>query len=240
MLRIELIIKKLTLLNTMKSLSIKLFTLLLLASLSVSGCDSISKTAKGTAIGATAGALAGAIIGKAAGNTTTGAIAGAAVGGVTGAAIGNYMDRQSRELEEDLEGAKVERVGEGIKITFDSGILFALNSSELSEASKKEISKLAEILQKYEDTNVMFAGYTDSSGSDDYNLKLSEERATSVAEYAAFTGVDATRMTITGYGETEPVSSNETAEGRAENRRVEIAIWANDKLKKAAEKGEIE
>ncbi|GAB5408394.1 MAG: OmpA family protein [Balneolaceae bacterium] len=224
----------------MKSLSIKLFTLIIVSALTISACDTISKTAKGTAIGAGAGALAGALIGKAAGNTTTGAIVGAAVGGASGAAIGNYMDRQSRELEEDLEGAKVERVGEGIKITFDSGILFALNSSELSAASKEEIAKLAEILQKYEDTNVMFAGYTDSSGSDEYNLKLSEERAKSVAEFAAFTGVDATRMTITGYGEEDPVSTNETAEGRAENRRVEIAIWANEKLKKAAEKGEIE
>lgn len=224
----------------MKSFSIKLFTLILISALTITACDSISKTAKGTAIGAGAGALAGAIIGKVAGNTTTGAIVGAAVGGASGAAIGNYMDRQSRELEEDLEGAKVERVGEGIKITFDSGILFALNSSSLSDASKEEIAKLAEILQKYEDTNVMFAGYTDSSGSDEYNLKLSEERAKSVAEFAAFTGVDATRMTITGYGEENPVSSNETAEGRAENRRVEVAIWANEKLKKAAEKGEIE
>ncbi|MEQ9308701.1 MAG: OmpA family protein [Balneolaceae bacterium] len=224
----------------MKSISIKLFTVILISTLAISGCDTISKTAKGTVIGASAGALAGAIIGKAAGNTTTGAIVGAAVGGASGAAIGNYMDRQSRELEEDLEGAKVERVGEGIKITFDSGILFAFNSSELNDVSKEEIAKLSEILQKYEDTNVMFAGYTDSSGSDEYNLKLSEERAKSVAEFAAFTGVDATRMTITGYGEEDPVSTNETAEGRAENRRVEVAIWANEKLKEAAEKGEIE
>ncbi|MBO6524871.1 MAG: OmpA family protein [Balneolaceae bacterium] len=224
----------------MKSISIKLFTLILAAGLTISACDSISKTAKGTAIGASAGALAGAIIGKAAGNTTTGAIAGAAVGGATGAAIGNYMDRQSREIEEDLEGAKVERVGEGIKVTFDSGILFEINSYELSEASKEEIAKLSEILKKYEDTNIMFAGHTDNTGREEYNLELSEERAKSVAEYAAFTGVEPTRMTITGYGEENPVADNSTVEGRAENRRVEVAIWANDKLKEAAEKGEIE
>ena len=224
----------------MKSISIKLFTLILAVGLTVSACDSISKTAKGTAIGATAGALAGAIIGKAAGNTTTGAIAGAAVGGATGAAIGNYMDRQSREMEEDLEGAKVERVGEGIKVTFDSGILFEINSYELSEASKEEIAKLSEILKKYEDTNIMFAGHTDNTGREEYNLELSEERAKAVAEYAAFTGVDPTRMTITGYGEENPIADNSTVEGRAENRRVEVAIWANDKLKEAAEKGEIE
>ena len=224
----------------MKSISLKLFTLIIATALTLSACDSISKTAKGTAIGATAGALAGAIIGKAAGNTTTGAIAGAAVGGATGAAIGNYMDRQSREMEEDLEGAKVERVGEGIKVTFDSGILFEVNSYQLSEQSKEEIAKLSEILQKYEDTNIMFAGHTDNTGSEEYNLKLSEERAKSVAEYAAFTGVDATRMTITGYGESDPIADNSTVGGRAENRRVEVAIWANDKLKEAAEKGEVQ
>lgn len=211
----------------------------LMAVLTVTGCENISKTAKGTAIGAGAGALAGAVIGKMAGNTTTGAIVGAGVGGVTGAAIGNYMDRQSRELEEDLEGTKVERIGEGIKITFDSGILFDINSYQLKAASKEEIAKLAKILQKYEDTNVMFAGYTDNTGRVEYNQELSEKRAKSVAEYAAFVGVDPTRMTITGYGINDPIADNSTVEGRSQNRRVEIAIWANDKLKKAAEKGEI-
>lgn len=224
----------------MKTLSTKLLLLIVALALPIAGCDTISKTAKGTVIGASAGALAGAIIGKAAGNTTTGAIAGAAVGGATGAAIGNYMDRQSREMEEDLENAKVERVGEGIKITFDSGILFELNSSELSAASKQEIAKLSEILKKYEDTNILFAGHTDSSGSEEYNLELSQERAKSVAAYTASLGVDAERMTITGYGESTPIASNETVEGRQQNRRVEVAIWANDKLKEAAEKGEIE
>jgi outer membrane protein OmpA-like peptidoglycan-associated protein len=204
------------------------------------GCDSISKTAKGTAIGAAAGALAGAVIGKAAGNTTNGAIIGAAVGGASGAAIGNYMDRQSRELEEDLEGAKVERIGEGIKITFDSGILFDINSYQLKDASKESISELSKILQKYEDTNIMFSGYTDNTGSEEYNQKLSEDRAKAVAEYAAFVGVDAERMTIIGYGESDPVADNSTAAGRTQNRRVEVGIWANDKLKEAAEKGEIE
>lgn len=217
---------------------ISLFTLLII--LPFYGCQNWSKTAKGTVIGASAGALAGAVIGKIAGNTTTGAIAGAAVGGATGAVIGNYMDRQSRELEQDLEGAKVERVGEGIKITFDSGILFDINSSNLKPASQENIAKLAEILNKYEDTEILFAGHTDSSGADDYNQALSERRAKAVAEYAAFTGVAANRMTIIGFGEEQPVTSNETVQGRTENRRVEIAIWANEKLKKAAERGEIE
>lgn len=223
----------------MKTLSrLSIFALIL--TLPFIGCDSISKTAKGTAIGAAAGALAGAVIGKAAGNTTNGAIIGAAVGGASGAAIGNYMDRQSRELEEDLEGAKVERIGEGIKITFDSGILFDVNSYQLKGASKENIAELSEILQKYEDTNIMFSGYTDNTGSEEYNQKLSEDRAKAVAEYAAFTGVDAERMTIIGYGESDPVADNSTAAGRQQNRRVEIGIWANEKLKEAAEKGEIE
>lgn len=208
--------------------------------LPLTACENISKTAKGGAIGAAGGALAGALIGKAAGNTTTGAIAGAAVGGTTGALIGNYMDRQARELEKDLEGAKVERVGEGIKITFESGILFDVNSSSLKEVSKEQIANLAETLQKYQDTNIMFAGHTDDSGRAEYNQELSEKRATAVAEYAAFLGVGAERMTITGYGEEDPIADNTTTEGRAQNRRVEVAILANDKLKKAAEKGEIE
>lgn len=223
----------------MKTLSrLSIFALIL--TLPFIGCDSISKTAKGTAIGAAAGALAGAVIGKAAGNTTNGAIIGAAVGGASGAAIGNYMDRQSRELEEDLEGAKVERIGEGIKITFDSGILFDVNSYQLKDASRENIAELSEILQKYEDTNIMFSGYTDNTGSEEYNQKLSEDRAKAVAEYAAFTGVDAERMTIIGYGESDPVADNSTAAGRQQNRRVEIGIWANEKLKEAAEKGEID
>lgn len=224
----------------MKSKLFRITLLSILLILPFSACQNWSKTAKGTVIGASAGALAGAIIGKIAGNTTTGAIAGAAVGGSAGAIIGNYMDRQSRELEEDLEGAKVERVGEGIKITFDSGILFDINSSTLKPASQDNIAKLSEILKKYEDTEILFAGHTDSSGSNEYNQALSERRAKSVAEYAAFTGVDATRMTIIGFGEEQPISSNDTVQGRTENRRVEVAVWANEKLKKAAEKGEIQ
>lgn len=212
----------------------------LIATLPFIGCESWSKTAKGTTIGAAAGALAGALIGKAAGNSTNGAIIGAAVGGASGAAIGNYMDRQSRELEEDLEGATVERVGEGIKITFDSAILFDVNSYQLKDASKESITQLSEILKKYEDTNIMFSGYTDNTGREEYNQKLSEDRAKAVAEYAAFVGVDAKRMTIVGYGESDPIADNGTTAGRAQNRRVEVGIWANEKLKKAAENGEIE
>ncbi|MCH2451048.1 MAG: OmpA family protein [Gracilimonas sp.] len=223
----------------MKSNIFKIASIFIILLLPFTACQNWSKTAKGTTIGASAGALAGAIIGKAAGNTTTGAIVGAAVGGATGAAIGNYMDRQARELEEDLENATVERVGEGIKITFDSGILFDTESYSLKDASKEDIAKLAKVLNKYEDTNIMFGGHTDSRGTEEYNQELSEKRAKSVAEYAAFTGVDAERMTIVGYGENDPVETNNTEAGRRQNRRVEIAIWANDELKEAAEEGRI-
>ena len=210
-----------------------------LVALSFNSCKNWSKTAKGGTIGAGAGALAGAVIGKAAGSTVKGAIIGAAVGGAAGAAIGNYMDRQAREMRKDLENAKVERVGEGIKITFDSGILFDVDSYTLKEQSKENIAKLAETLNKYDDTNVLFAGHTDNTGSDEYNQQLSEQRAKSVAEYASFVDVDPKRMTIIGYGEQQPEATNSTAEGRQQNRRVEIAIYANEELKEAAKNGEL-
>jgi len=203
------------------------------------GCKSWSKTAKGGAIGAGAGGLAGAVIGKVAGNTVTGAIVGAAVGGAAGAAIGNYMDRQAREMRKDLKNAKIERVGEGIKITFDSGILFAVDSYHLNDQSKENLSDLAKILQKYDNTNILYAGYTDNTGSEEYNQQLSEKRAKSVAQYTSFLGVDSHRMTIMGYGEDNPVATNSTAAGRQQNRRVEIAIYANDKLKRAAKRGDL-
>ncbi|MTI89372.1 MAG: OmpA family protein [Balneolaceae bacterium] len=223
----------------MKSRGIKLFAILLTLTLPFTACKNWSKTAKGTTIGASAGALAGAIIGKAAGNTTTGAIIGAAVGGAAGATIGNYMDRQARELEDELENATVERVGEGIKITFDSGVLFDTESYNLKDPAKENIADLADVLKKYDETNIMFGGHTDSRGTENYNQTLSEQRARSVAEFTAFTGVDAERMTIVGYGETQPIVTNKTAEGRQQNRRVEIAIWANEELKEAAEEGKI-
>ena len=223
----------------MKSLRFKSIAIIVLLLLPFTSCKNWSKTAKGTTIGASAGALAGAVIGKAAGNTTTGAIIGAAVGGASGAAIGNYMDKQAEELEEELQNAEVERVGEGIKITFDSGILFDTDSYTLKDPSKRDLEDLARVLKDYEDTNIMFGGHTDSRGSDSYNQDLSEQRARSVAEFMAFIDVDPERMTIVGYGEEKPVATNETAEGRQKNRRVEVAIWANDELKEAAENGEI-
>lgn len=205
-----------------------------------SGCSSWNKTAKGGAIGAGVGGAIGGVIGHKSGNTAMGVIIGAAVGGAAGAAIGRYMDKQAEELQRDLKGAKVERVGEGIHIVFDSGILFDSGSDALKADAKKNIDELSRVLNKYDDTNIIVEGHTDDRGSDEYNKQLSEKRARSVANYAAGNGVDNRRFVVQGFGESNPVAVNSTEDGRKQNRRVEIAIVANDKLKKAAEKGEIQ
>ena len=199
------------------------------------GCAEWNRTAKGAVIGAGAGGAAGALIGHATGNTVAGVLIGAAVGGAAGALIGNYMDKQAAEIERDIEGARVERVGEGIKITFNSGILFDVNSAGLKDSSRAELAKLANILNKYDDTNVLLAGHTDSTGSDEYNMGLSRQRAQSVANYLSNQNVNRERFTVSGYGKSDPIASNNTADGRAQNRRVEVAIWANEKLKKVAQ-----
>ena len=208
------------------------------AAILLAGCSS-SKTVKGGAIGAAAGGVIGAVIGNQAGNTAVGAIIGAAVGGTAGALIGSYMDRQAEEMQKDLEGAKVERVGEGIKITFDSGILFAVNSSSITDQAKGNIEKLSTILNKYPDTNILVEGHTDSTGTAEYNQTLSVQRAATVSNFAVSKGVVATRFSAVGYGENQPIAPNSTADGRRLNRRVEIAIFANDDLKDAATNGKL-
>lgn len=212
------------------------FVFVLVGSLVFVGC-SASNAVKGGAIGAVGGGVLGGVIGKVAGNTTLGAIIGAAVGGTAGALIGHNMDKQAEEIQNDIAGAKVERVGEGIKITFDSGILFQTSSSKLEMSARANIEKLSKILNKYPDTNIMVVGFTDATGKEDFNMKLSEQRAKSVVDYTTSLGVNASRFTFKGLGPQEPVASNETPEGRQANRRVEIAVFANEKLKEAAEKG---
>jgi len=204
--------------------------------LSALSCSSMSKGEKGALIGAAAGAVAGAVVGDQAGNTAAGAIMGAAIGGAAGAIIGNYMDRQAAEMERDLEGAKIERIGEGIKITFQSGILFDINKSNLQTEAQNNLANLAEILNKYEDTEILIEGHTDSTGPEEHNMDLSIRRANSVGNYLAEQEVNPVRFKLLGYGEKQPVASNDTVEGRQQNRRVEIAIFANDKLKNAAKK----
>jgi len=209
--------------------------LLIAAMVLTDGC-SASRAIKGTAIGAGAGGVIGAIIGKQTGNTATGAIVGAAVGGTAGGLIGRHMDKQAEELKA-VEGAKVERVGEGIQVTMESGILFQTNQAALQAQAQQNIQKMAAVFNKYPDTNLLIAGHTDSDGTEQYNQTLSENRAKSVSNYLVSLGVSSSRMSIVGFGETQPVQPNETAEGKQANRRVEIAIMANEKMVKAAEDG---
>jgi outer membrane protein OmpA-like peptidoglycan-associated protein len=152
------------------------------------GCASMSKTQKGAAIGAASGAALGALMGKQSHHTALGAILGAAVGGAAGGYIGHYMDKQAEEMQKDIQGAKIERVGEGIKITFDSGILFDIDKAALRPVAKENLTKMAEILNKYPDTNILIEGHTDSTGTYEHNLGLSKERAQSVSNYLAGLG----------------------------------------------------
>ncbi len=192
------------------------------------GCASWGdKQKKGTGIGAAGGGVVGAIIGHKTGSTARGAIIGAVVGGAAGAIIGNHMDAQAEKLSQELEAAQVSRVGEGIAVTFDSGILFPFDSAELTSEARANLRKLADSLQAETRTDVMIVGHTDSDGSDAYNQQLSERRGRSAEDYLASLGVASSRLVSRGRGEAEPVASNGTEEGRRQNRRVEVAIYAN-------------
>ena len=219
----------------MKTLQRSVFTIVL-ASMIIAGCKSMNKTQKGAAIGTAGGAAAGAVIGRAAGNTALGAIIGAAVGGVTGAVIGRKMDKQAEEIEKNVPGAKVERVGEGIVVDFSEKILFAYDKSDLNSSAEGNLNKLVTILKEYPDTNIEVQGHTDSNGSDDYNMKLSERRAAAVSAYLRGRGVAGSRLTTKGYGESAPVADNGSDEGRAQNRRVTFLITANEKMVEDAKK----
>jgi outer membrane protein OmpA-like peptidoglycan-associated protein len=196
-----------------------------------------SNAAKGAVIGAGAGAATGAILAK--NNKAVAIIFGAAIGGLAGGLIGDYMDKQAAKIQEDLKGAKVERVGEGILITFDSGILFDIDSYMLRPETQTNAKKLASTLNKYNDTDVHVLGHTDNTGTDKYNLALSKKRANAIKSYMVDQNVAGSRMDIQGLGESDPLATNETADGRQLNRRVEIVIVANEKLKKAAKKGDL-
>jgi len=200
------------------------------------GCKSMNKTQKGAVIGTAGGGAVGAVIGKAAGNTALGAIIGATVGGVTGAVIGHKMDKQAKEIENKVPGAKVERVGEGINVEFNEKILFGFDRSDLNASASGNLDKLAAILKEYPDTDIEVQGHTDSKGTDDYNMKLSERRASSVANYLRGKGISSGRIRTKGYGESAPVASNDTDAGRAQNRRVNFLITANEKMKEDARK----
>jgi outer membrane protein OmpA-like peptidoglycan-associated protein len=204
---------------------------LALGSLVISGCASLSNKEKGAIIGAGAGAAAGGAIGRANGSTAKGAIIGAAVGGTIGAVIGHQMDQQAKELEQNIPGATVERVGEGIQVTFESGLLFDFNSDKVKPEAQKNLSNLAASLGKYPNSSLLIVGHTDAAGSDDYNKGLSERRAVSTASYLIGQGVASSRLRTMGLGESEPVAPNDTDANMAKNRRVEVAIYASDAYK---------
>ncbi|MFT3825079.1 MAG: OmpA family protein [Chitinophagaceae bacterium] len=209
-----------------------IFTVLFL----LSACKSMNKTQKGAVIGTAGGAAAGAVVGKVAGNTALGAIIGAAVGGVTGAVIGRKMDKQAEEIKKTVPGATVERVGEGIVVEFKDKILFGFDRSDLSGTAEGNLDKLVNVLKEYSNTDIEIQGHTDSKGSDSYNQTLSEKRAGSVASYIRNRGVSSARVTTKGYGESAPVASNDTEDGRSQNRRVNFLITANEKMKAEANK----
>ncbi len=221
----------------MKRMIAKTGVPLLCVSLMV-GCGA-SRTAKGGAAGAGAGGLLGGALGHRAGNTAAGVLIGAAVGGTAGALIGRYMDKQAEELRKDVKNADVERIGEGIVITFDSGLLFDVNAAQLQSGAKDNTKELARVLNKYEDTKVLVVGHTDSTGDHDYNVELSRKRAESVAGQLEKMGIQKARIDEQGKGETDPVAANDSDKGRQANRRVEVAIFANEKLRKAADRGDI-
>jgi outer membrane protein OmpA-like peptidoglycan-associated protein len=201
---------------------------LLAGALVLPGCAQLSRTEQGAVIGAGAGAAAGAVVGRAVGSTARGAIVGAAVGGAAGAVIGQRMDRQAAELAGDLQGADVQRIGEGIVVTFDSGLLFAFDSDRIEGAARTNLSNLAASLNRHPTSEVLIVGHTDNVGSAQYNQGLSERRAASARAYLVSQGVASNRIRTEGRGLNEPVASNATDAGRAENRRVEVAIFASE------------
>ena len=229
----------------MKNIIIKTFYGLVGISLFAVGCDTTRRASnqnKGVAIGAATGAVIGGVIGNNVGkkgNTALGAIIGAAVGGAAGGIIGNKMDKQAEKIKTEIPGAKVERVGEGINVTFDennpdgtkAGVYFETAKYNISSNSQLAIDKLVKIFTEYPETNILVEGHTDNVGTNAYNQTLSERRANAVGNALKAAGLASKRLTVKWYGESQPKRDNSTAEGRAANRRVEFSITANEKMK---------
>jgi outer membrane protein OmpA-like peptidoglycan-associated protein len=225
----------------MKKISILSISSIFLLATFFTSCESLkntNKTQRGAGIGAGAGALIGAIIGNNSKiGTAGGALIGAAVGGGTGALIGNKMDKQARQIDQALPGADVERVGEGIRLVLnENAVRFDTGKATLTSAAKANLNKLLPVFKEYADTNIEIYGYTDSTGSPEFNLTLSQKRAESVKNYLASNGLISSRFKITGMGIADPIATNDTADGRTQNRRVEFAIMANDKMVQDAKK----
>jgi len=195
----------------------------------VGGCATKSQT--GAIIGAAGGAVVGGAIGKAAGSTAAGVILGAGVGGIVGGMIGAEMDKQARELQQNIPGATVERVGEGIAVTFASGMLYDFDSDVVKPDARRNLQSLASSLDKYPGSDILIVGHTDQVGSAAYNQSLSERRASAAANFLVAQGVARSRVSTRGMGETEPAAPNDTEAGRAQNRRVAVAIYASEAYK---------
>lgn len=228
----------------MKKIATIALALVLFSGTLLSSCESVkntNKTQRGVAIGAVGGAILGGVLGNnigKGGNGALGAVLGGVIGGAAGGVIGNKMDKQAREIDNALPGADVVRVGEGIKLVLgENAVRFDFNKSTLTAQAKANLDKLVKVFTEYPDTNIVIYGYTDSSGADDYNLKLSQQRAEAVKSYLSKKGVSSARFTTTGMGEADPIESNETDAGRSKNRRVEFAITANDKMVEDAKNG---
>lgn len=218
---------------------LKVFTIILVSSsLILTSCNA-NNTQKGAGIGAAVGGILGGVLGNNLGskdNAALGAVLGAAVGGTAGGLIGNKMDKQAREIQTNIPGAKVERVGEGIKVVLnENAIRFEFDKADLTAAAKTNLDKIATTFSTYNETNIVVYGYTDSKGSESYNLKLSERRAQSVVDYLVSKGISASRLTMKGMGIADPIGDNSTDAGRALNRRVEFAITANENMVKEAQ-----
>ena len=226
----------------MKKVSIYLLVSVFTLGTVLTGCEAAkntNKTQRGAGIGAVAGAILGGVIGNniKGGNTAMGAVLGGVIGGVAGGVIGNKMDKQAREIQTALPGAQVERVGEGIRLVLgENAVRFDTSKSTLTAAAKANLDKLVPVFQSYADTDIVIYGYTDSSGKVEFNQTLSEQRAASVKAYLASKGLNTSRFTTTGLGIADPIATNETAEGKSQNRRVEFAITANDKMVQDAKK----
>jgi outer membrane protein OmpA-like peptidoglycan-associated protein len=202
------------------------------ALLLLAGCATKAQT--GAVVGTAGGAVVGGVIGKVAGSTATGAIIGAVVGGAAGAIIGAQADKQAKELEQNIEGATVERIGEGIKVTFASGLMYDFDSDVVRPEAKTNLRALAASLEKYSGSELLILGHTDEVGTAEYNQLLSQRRANAAATFLISSGVNGARMDARGLGETEPVGSNDTDAGRQSNRRVEVSIFASKETRAAA------
>lgn len=222
-------------------------SLLVLIPLNFTNCKAIqnaNNAQKGGVIGAAGGAVIGAIIGNnvgKGGNGELGAVIGGVVGGTAGVLIGRKMDKQAQKIENEVPGAEVERIDEAIVVTFDEnkggGIYFDTNKYNINSASQQTLNKLANVFNEYKDTNILVVGHTDSTGDDNYNMTLSKNRANAVSGYFRNkNGVSGSRLNVNWFGESKPMSNNATASGRAKNRRVNIVILANDKMKQDAKR----